>query len=251
MKARALDTRIGSAEERRMPGTHIGGTFHGTSHAPEMGPHEHDLLGARSTARPEPLRVSVAPQPGASPAGSGGSHLPQRTGHFIGSLNPASGAATSDTVLRLRGGGNAHGSERKDDDREHLVPEGAGSSSGAMYHGTRSGSEAQRAANEAKRYDLQGRLDDARRKLDDARRRHDTAIADLERISTAMKSLAAEQQQSGVDRGWKGETDRQYQAANDDFWTKTREVAESRESIRKLDDKRRSLERKLDKLRWT
>ncbi|MFC0398482.1 hypothetical protein [Paraburkholderia rhizosphaerae] len=163
----------------------------------------------------------------------------------------AHAGSTAAPVLRLRGGGNLHPSGDKRGDRERLLPDEPGSSNQRMYHGTRSGTEAQRAANDAKRYDLQSRLDHAKREMDGARQKYDGALADLGRISEAVKRLDDESRQSGLDTARRDELGNLQRTARDDFWRQTREIEACRDALRKSDDKCRDLERKLDKLRWT
>jgi hypothetical protein len=217
MKARARDARIGSLEGRTMPGMHVGGPLHDTFHPAEVKP---------------PV-----------PQGSG----------TTGSRQPGKGSE-GNAILRLRGGGNTQGSGGKGGDRENLLPDEAGSSSHGMYHGTRSGSEAQRAANEAKRYELRSGLERATRDRDAARAARERALAELDRITAAIKVLdaeKAEQQRNSVNPAGLSDIEGRLQTAHADFWQKTREVGDRAKELQKSDDRCRSFESKLNRLGWT
>src|SRR5215475_7081759 len=181
-----------------MPNMHFGRSIHTTFHPVEV----------KSVGHPSPPDIAPRGSSHVVPSThtatlTASSHLRdlprEHTSHFIGNLADEAGAATSDRVLRLRGGGNTQGSEGKGGDRDRLVGEGTSSGGNLPYHGTQSRSEARRAANEAKRYALQGRLGDARRRLDEARRRHDNALTTQETATAAIRRLEDEIRQAGAD----------------------------------------------------
>ncbi|CAB3758993.1 hypothetical protein [Paraburkholderia solisilvae] len=229
-----------------MPSTHIGGSFHPTLHPADEGFQPRDASGA-DAARPASSYAAgsaQSAQSAAAPVRADGANLVRHAG--ARSVDPA-----NEPVLRLRGGGNAHPSGGKDDGRERLLPEQAGSSREHMYHGTQSGSEAQRATNEAKRHDLRRELEFVNRKLDDTRQKREATLADLDRINALMKDLENQKRQDGLDPARRGEIGAQLRTAQDDFWAKTREIGDSGRQMQQFDELRRQLERKLDKLRWT
>jgi len=203
-----------------MPGMHVGGSFHDTFHP--------------SGDRPPEYRAPSDATPGSSSQAS----APQESREGI-------------PVLRLRGGGNAQGSEDKGGDRENLLPGGAGSSSHRADYGTRSSVETQRAANEAKRYELRSSLERAMRDRDAARAARERAITELDRVNAQIKDLDARKQQSGLDPARKSDIEGQLLTAHADFWRRTREVSDCTTELRRSDDRCSSLEHKLGKLRWT
>jgi hypothetical protein len=158
----------------------------------------------------------------------------------------------SEPVLRLRGGGNVHPSGRRsDDDRERLMPEQAGSSREHVYHGTQSGSEVQRAANETKRDKLRRELEFVSSKLHDMSQKRKDAFVALDRIKEELKDLENQKRQAGLDLARRNEIGAKLEKGDRDFWAKTHEVNDGDTEMRQLDELRRKLERKLDKLRWT
>jgi hypothetical protein len=220
MKPRARDARFNSLEGRFMPGMHVGGSLHDTFHPTEVRPPE--VRPPSGFTRPGSSDIAASPQ-----------------------------SAASHSVLRLRGGGNMQGSRGKGDDRENLLPDGAGSSSHGMSRGTESTSATQRAANAIKRYELQAMLDRATRDRDVARAGRENALAGLEEAKEEITRLVAGKDRSGSDPARRREIQQRLDTAHLNFQRKTREVSDCNEKLREIDSACRGLQRKLDRLRWT
>lgn len=147
---------------------------------------------ARTSAHDAPTLSSMHHVPPAAGAGGAriepGASLPQ----MIAPDGPEN-AGTGHSVLRLRGGGGAHGKRGTDDDHRHLL--GGGNRSGSYDVAGRMESHARdmnEAISAARRSALEERVRQADREMSGASDRHRQAFADKDRLKAEIDGLERE-----------------------------------------------------------